>query len=57
MIQQESILKKFYSELTNEEKLLLGEYIENPSFDKLSETFDSLVSENKNEYEDKKDKS
>lgn len=55
MTQQESILKKFYFELTDKEKPLLGDYIKNPSFETLSETFDSLVgeNENENEYEDK----
>lgn len=56
MPQEKSILKKFYSELANEEKLLLETYIDDPDFDVLSETFDNLVSDNEKKHEDKKDK-
>jgi len=55
MPQKKSILKKFYSKLTKEEKPLLEDYIDNSGPEALSETFDKLVENNK--YEDKNAKS
>ncbi|MFW6173374.1 MAG: hypothetical protein ACOC5T_06480 [Elusimicrobiota bacterium] len=57
MSQKGSILEKFCSKLTEKEKSLLEDYINDPTFEVLSKTFDELVSKKEIKYEDTKDKS